>query len=576
MTTAIVAGFDRGTSHALRELAAVASELEGVFLDAGNGLGDAVERWRTIADTFAALAQQFDRDDMRHCMDDLGAALAVAATLGGGGDGDVLAQLGGLGGALAALRGRLTRLSRTIAEVKLVALNAKVEAAHLDHGSTDFSVFTREIDRLAADAANELAVLEGELRGLAEQTAEAHRAQAGFAEDHGNELMVVTRRLDEHLRRLSNQRHQVAEAATSIGARSRQAGDRVGQAVLALQIGDITRQRTEHVVEALEVLAGLMGGAAEGMSADDRAQAGALVASLQARQLTHTAGDLEQEAARVAASLTALADETEAIAQLGRASFGGDGERSFLEDLGREITHVEELLGGYAAARAHTGTTMTAVARAAAAMVAHVEAVHSIEADLKIMALNASFKCARLGDRGRTLSVVAQSLRQLANRTVEDAAVLMSGLREAMTTAEALARGQDGQDGDAIATAVGGLSKAASVLAATGVEQGAALEVLESDSRRAQSQLRAVVGGLAASEGFARRLRAVADDLGRNAAATPVAEDRVDYLKQVVLSRLSGNYTMASERALHDLFGDGEAATAPQPEETVDVDDLLF
>lgn len=574
MTNALVTGFDRQTAHAFTELNDVAGTLETVFLEAGNGLGAAVGCWNTISETFAALAGQFDRADLHACIDDLGAALGVAAGLGGGGQGENQACLGDLEAALAAMRGRLERLNRTIAEVKLVALNAKVEAAHLDEHGTDFSVFTREIDRLAGDAAGELGALESELRHLAEQTTEARHAQSGFAERHGGELLTLTRRLDDSLRTLTQQRHQVAEAALSIGQRSRLAGDKVGQAVMSLQIGDITRQRTEHVAEAMGVLGGLCGTPTE-LALDDDAQAAALVASLQARQLEQTAADLRRQVEQVTVSLTELAGETEAITTLGRDSFGG-GDGSFLGDLGREIGQVERLLEDYAAAFDRTGAIMHSVSAAAAAMAVHVEAIHSIEADLKIMALNASFKCARLGDRGRTLSVVAQSLRQLANRTVEDAGTLMSGLHTARTRAESLASGQRGGDAAAIGQTVERLRAAAGLLAATGAEQATALTVLETDSRRAQGLLRDCRDGIAESDGFAHRLCQVAQELQRLAAAAPVDPARIEELKGLVLSRLAGNYTMASERALHDLFGGDASHDQTHQEDAVDVDDLLF
>ncbi|MGE5478654.1 MAG: hypothetical protein ACM3Q1_18525 [Bacteroidales bacterium] len=574
MTSAIVGGVNLEAAHALGELGAVAGDIESVFLEAGNRLGDAVGCWRAISETFTALAGQFERDDIRRCVDVLGAALQVAMALGKSGGGDALARLAELGSELAAMRGRLERLGRTIAEVKLVALNAKVEAAHLDEGSTDFSVFTREIDRLAQDAAGELSMLDKELRALAAEAGEAHHAQVAFAESHGAELLTVTRRLDEGLRNLSHQRHQVAEAATSIGDRSRLAGDRVGQAVLALQIGDITRQRTEHVVEALTVVTGLDGDTL-GLAAADVTQATALVASLQARQLDQSAADLETEVGQVARSLAALAEETQAIGRLGRESFGC-GENAFLVGFASEIGNVERLLEDYASAFSRTGEIMAAVASASTAMVAHVEALHSIEADLKIMALNASFKCSRLGDRGRTLSVVAQSLRQLANRTVEDAGVLMTGLQAALDTAHMLAHGTEAGDGDAISQAVGRLREASELLAAIGAEQAAALHMLETDSRRAQDLLGGSASAIAASDGFARRLRAVAGGLAGSADGIPTDDARAHELKEKVLSRLAGNYTMASERALHDLFGGDDRGQPAAETAELDVDDLLF
>ncbi|HTH16402.1 MAG TPA: methyl-accepting chemotaxis protein [Magnetospirillum sp.] len=562
------------TTLAVAELDRVAGSIEAVFLDAGERLGQAVGCWRSIAQSFADLAQQYEGDDMRHCVDGLHAALAVAAGLGCQTGGSSATRLGGLAGALKDMSARLNRLTKTVGEVKLVGLNAKVEAAHLDAGSLDFSVFTREIDRLANDAAAELALLEGELRELAGQTDAAYKAQAGFSDGHGAELQSVCRRLDEGLALLASQRQRIAAAASLIGQRSRQAGDHVADLVSALQIGDITRQRTEHVSQALGLL-GDLPNLAPTLSADEAAQAAALVVNLQSAQLDNSAHDLSREAAEVTRNMGALADEAEEVGQLGHSSFTGAHGTSFLEGLAAEMARTEALLQGYGTALANTETAMREVSKATESMVAHVEAVHSIEADLKIMGLNASFKCSRLGDRGRTLSVVAQTLRQLANRTVEDAGALMGGLKTAMGIAEDLADGQTASEG--IDGALANLRAAAAFMAANGASQEAALAGLEAESSRAQGLLREAADGIGITADFSRALREVAIRLRDTTARTAIDPERADELKCHVLANLTGNYTMASERALHDLFGGDEpAATASAEPATVDVDDLLF
>ncbi|MCR6630952.1 MAG: hypothetical protein NVV74_13395 [Magnetospirillum sp.] len=571
MTSASVAGL--ATAHAVAELDQVAGSIETVFLEAGERLGDAVTRWRAISASFASLAGQYEGEEMRRCVDGLRATLSMAGTLGSQAGGSAAGLLGELGGALKNMESRLNRLSKTVAEVKLVALNAKVEAAHLDAGRLDFTVFTREIDRLVANAAAELAVLAGELRSLAGETAAAHQAQAGFNDSHGSELQAVCRRLDEGLQQLAGQRQRSANAAALIGTRSSAAGDHIAEVVSALQIGDITRQRTEHVTQALELLADLAAHA-PGLAPEDYRQAAALVSSLQATQLEQSAADLDHETAEVTANLAALAREAEEVARLGQDSFGGSGGASFLDGLAGEMARIQQLLERYAGALANTEAAMRSVTHATGAMVAHVEAVHSIEADLKIMALNASFKCSRLGPKGRTLSVVAQNLRQLATRTVEDAGALMDGLKAAMATAETLAHGQG--DGGEIATALASLREAAALLATNGADQDGALCGLEADSARAQALLNEAVGHITRADDFSRRLREAALRLRETAKEVEIDPERAEELKSLVLANLSGNYTMASERSLHDLFGGGANTAAAAEAAPVDLDDILF
>lgn len=571
MTNASTTGLESALSIA--ELEQVSGTIETVFLETGARLGEAVECWRAIAASFGVLAGQYDGEDMRRCVTGLNAALAVADGQGSSAAESAAARLGQLNGALNAMGTRLTRLGKTVGEVKLVALNAKVEAAHLDAGSVDFSVFTREIDRLATDAAAELAQMQSALHSLAAQTAAAHQAQVAFSTGHGAELQAVCERLNGGIGQLAAQRQRIGAAATRIGERSRQAGDHVAELISALQVGDITRQRTEHAAQALGLLSDLPS-LAPTLSAEEVRQAAALVTALQASQLEQAAADLDHELAEISANLEALSREERDLAELGRSSFTGSTEgASFLDGLAAEMARTRSLMERYGDALSHIESAMRVVDKAAHAMMAHVEAVHSIEADLKIMALNASFKCARLGDKGRTLSVVAQSLRQLANRTVEDAAHLMDALKAAMAIAESLSSGQG--EASRIAEAQDELRAAADLLSANGTSQDAALTTLDADGTRAHAQLRAAAEGIGGASGFSVRLKAVAARLRESAEAVPVPPERAEELRSTVLANLAGNYTMASERALHQMFG-GENGAAPAEAEPVDVDDLLF
>jgi hypothetical protein len=80
---------------------------------------------------------------------------------------------------------------------------------------------------------------------------------------------------------------------------------------------------------------------------------------------------------------------------------------------------------------------------------------------------------------------------------------------------------------------------------------------------------------IACSKEFVRRLRQVAATLGTAGESAVIAPDRIEQLKELVLTKLSGNYTMASERALHDLFGGGGGEDSPA-DSVENVDDLFF
>ncbi|MFX8453401.1 hypothetical protein ABTL48_20620, partial [Acinetobacter baumannii] len=65
---------------------------------------------------------------------------------------------------------------------------------------------------------------------------------------------VIGQRLRQNLAAVAAHRRQAATAAMEIGRRSQAIAEGVGRTVVALQIGDITRQRLEHIDHAVAVL----------------------------------------------------------------------------------------------------------------------------------------------------------------------------------------------------------------------------------------------------------------------------------------------------------------------------------
>ncbi|HEY0834088.1 MAG TPA: hypothetical protein VGE72_09295, partial [Azospirillum sp.] len=405
-------------------------------------------------------------------------------------------------------------------------------------------------------------------------------------------------RLDACLDVVRRHRDNAATAAVEIGARSRRIAEKVGGAVKSLQIGDITRQRAEHVGHALDVLAQALGrdGSGNGdgggeawcaaLSADQRAAVVAAICRLQSTQAGRAAAEFEREIRSLAAALLTLADESRAIVGLGGRLYGAADRAgaSFLADLAAELGTAEALMATCRAARAEVDRVAETASRSLADLVSEIEAVRTIEVDMRLVGLNTALKCGRLGDQGRTLSVIAQELRAYANATVEDAQAVMAGLRAVVDAAQALHR--RGTEQGAARMALLGQETAGAVarLDAVGAGLSSALATLEGEGGRVARVLADTAAGITVHDDVGRALRAAAQRLDALAASHGGAgnggtgED-ADVVRDRVLAILKGHYTMASERDIHDLFTGADAAAGRDPpagKAEANVDDLLF
>lgn len=560
-------------------LARPRERIERTFTDVGARLGDCVRLIRRVADAFDALSAdtggESPSDDIRlHCQ--------RALTLAKGSTGDRSARSGltRLMEIVRSVEGPIYQLQQTVRLIGLVAVGTRINAAQLTGTTEDFAVFTTDIGRLSDHVGitvKEFAAVHGQ---LVTTLASADARQARFEIEHAETMTRLVERLRTALETVAESKQSVAGANAEMSAAFRRIAAGISSAVSSLQIGDITRQRIEHVEEALMLLLGTLNDAA-----NDPRETPALIAAVSRLQLAQTneaLGSFDADTGKLRTTLDALAhDATGIVEQSGRIHRAVvDANQRAIASLVGETREACNLI--------RTGkNTLDECDDAARSVVASldgllkcVEAVNEIEADMQIVSLNMGLKCARLGAQGHTLNVISQELRSLTAQTVVHGRSAIRQLQSAAEIATALADHDAGPGlaevdalEDDVATAVAAqeminedLAHTMDQLAADG-SQAARCLVEAGAGMRLQDEIGATVRGLA-TQLAAIQTRAVRDfeadgglDLGPAEAAA--------------LSRYSGKYTMASERAMHERFT-GITPTSPSSASpaSADEDDL--
>lgn len=565
-----ITGLEPQLRSLIQRLARMLTGIEPVFTGAGGALAECVGHLDDLKRRFAAMAARIEAEDARSA---IAALREVSASLSTLAESTAASEqrLNDLHARAAALVPRLNRLKKVIGEIQVLAVNAKVEAAHVTVRDIDFSVFTREIDRLAALAGASLGRLSDELGGLLAAISQARGDLAGFVREHRESLAQVGGHLSHGLTAMASRSQQSAQAMRGLAELSGHMAGAVAQAVQGLQVGDMSRQRGEHVVEALQTLLEVT--ATADLPATHRATLVASVCRLQAAQAEGAAADLRHEIAQIGSSLDALITDVKDLPPRCAAAYGTAGGGSFLGELSEHMQAAHRLLGVYAGARATIDQLVSQISHVVAGMVGHIEAIHSIEADMRVMGLNATFKCSRLGGQGRGLSVIAQELRAYSNRTAEDGSAIMAELAGLMQAAERMDREEchsnaSGRMEETMAEAVRALDF-------VGTDLTASLHALSRGCGQAVESLNKARRQLDAHPEFAADLAAAARVLLQ--AAGPNAPDAAALgdIRAEVLDLLRARYTMAAERKVHELLGGTESGQG-DPVATVKAEDFLF
>jgi len=577
----------------------VRSMIEEKFLAMGESLESSTTILARLTETFQGLLAKFDSDDLKQAVEDVSTSASRVVTLSGAYHTE-RGALEAMSDAAASIEDSVARMHAAIKAVDMLGISAKIEATHIDHSSSDFRNFANEIDRSLRLAQTNLAKLTNETSIVRDHLVRANIGESRFDAQHGEALRRIPQRLSASVESIATHRDRAVQAASAVADLSSTIAGRIGEAVMALQIGDTARQRIEHVETALDLVDRLVDGHNpsyeigpaewQQLSEFDRRRLVAFGYRLQSAQLSDIAFEFEGEVERITASLRDLVVSATDIARLGESAYGGSGGRddTFLFELESDVQHARQLLDGFRAAREEADSVVAAVTNAAARLADHVEVIHSLEADLRIVGLNTSFKCGRLGLAGRPLSIIAQELRACSRITAGEADGVMESLARMLDGVTALkSREQTGRELN-IAAVAKLLTEAVDRLGSAARALSRALAALSQDSEAVTALLDDAVRRITVHEEIAGVLRQASADLLRGAdeadleAGSMPLSDVGMSAQERMLAMISTHYTMAQERQVHIRIAgktaQPEAASEAQSTTTVEtsLDDMLF
>lgn len=556
------------------DLGEARAQIETAFLTVGDSLTQSALLLNRLSQTFEALPRDLASSELTEATTRLSRVGQRAGEISA----SFAAEQTAIERLVAVVTGAehpISDLRRAVKMMGIVAVNARVVAASIVGNDHDFDVFTTDIAQLADSATKTIEKFSTDYRQL---TGEVHRAaaqRAQFEAMHRNTLSRLATRLEQNLADIIARRRLSAEGSVETSRVTHEIAGRVGSAVMAMQVGDSTRQRIEHVGAGLAHLAEL---ADSGSTADiafepsDVPQILRDGLTLETLQLEATSHSFNGEVAEAETALAALAAEARTVLDKSREVYG-DGARgqSPLTAFNAEIRAALGVLRDCETEREKLATVAAAVDRIVQVLLGHVEAVREIEANMRLVSLNAAVRCAQLGPRGRALNVIAMQLRELTGETVVAAEAAMTSLGEAAQLAQSFSASSGDEAAGQVAWLEREAAQSSELLGAVELRLNEALTLLDTDG---PTVLKALTEAADRLSGHEEMSEALADAAVRTAQlAGDGGASSPDPASSPFFALLRKSYTMEAERRIHDGFA-GEAE--PEPAAGGDVDALFF
>jgi hypothetical protein len=573
---------DRGGAQIGARLETARQVVETRFLEAGDVLSRAVDGVGSLIAALDAIRANLDAETVAATTGELVQAAEALKSLPQSLDarrdrvGELVKFSDGLGGRIAEMRQHLAYL-------RVFAINIKITSGGIAAAGPEFAIFAQEIYDCIEMGGAQLDALNNDLMGLDQTLRGALTHELSLAKSCAELLPAVPDALTASAAAIADHHARIASVAVSVAALARDVQKKVGGGLAALQVGDSTRQRIEHVQAGLRFLDEASEIAA--LASEPRDRARAFVHRLLGAQLTAMAEDFHREVGRINHNVIGMAaDATELLRLRDLASGQGDGtEANFLRNLEGNVGQALGLVGDMTAGERAAEEVSRSAAVSARELTERIAGIQNIRADVQMMALNTTLKCSRIGETGKPLGVIAVELRAHAIHLEKSAAQTTSSLEGLFNAAEALGQheaGRSGENGQAAAAAtvltgaVARIGKAGdgvdSALDAVARQGADVVDLLRRAAER--SDLHTQIGSV---------LDAAANQLLDMAGDDEIFTDDLAPALHPLLARMAKQYTMAQEREVHRGLTEGLAQTSATEVEVIapaveDLDDVLF
>jgi hypothetical protein len=464
-----------------------------------------------------------------------------------------------------AVRAMMERMKGTLAEVRVCATMTKITSAEM----SEFAGFADDVVTCASDAdgqiaffAERLGKLHARLLPAGEEGGRTVKMAASAAPDLAGAFVAIADTMERKRAELD-----VLSAKVSVLARDLQSN--VAVVLSSLQIGDMTRQRIEHVEFGLDALREL--------SASGEGDARGFVATasrLLAAQTEGLVSDFRASAVRVVDTLGSIARSAEAILEArGLVAAGADAaDGGFLSRLDDSMDQARRVVLGIEAAHGRAAEIRASTLETADELLGNVGSIgnlSNVKDDMRCLAINAYLRCSRAGDKARAVGAVAMELQTLAKTLGAVTEQILGQVATLGRNASALAdsAGESGL-GDVIVELASGVRSARERM-----DRG--LAEMDELGAAVASKVAATIAALDFERGLGDALAEAQSHFAASLRHDDEPADPADPRLEVFSSKMLAVYTMASEREVHRMIIPSAAGGEPEKTTIVEADDLF-
>ncbi len=323
------------------------------------------------------------------------------------------------------IQGPLDSFEQTVKTLNVLAVCTRIENAHLNSIDTGFDTLADSIRKLAIEIKAKSDEISNQIGSLCPMIQQAIAKIEGLKSVQNSRVQVILDKTAANLNTLKEKNRLSAESVLHMSDKYNEIYKGIGEIVSSMQFHDITRQKYEHVQEAVEDVSRVFRGrsiqkspGASGQYCRSMGEAVDVI-RLQSAQLQHATDGMVSAVEGIIANLmdirraiAAMCLKTEELTGAGDAS-----DHSFLSDLQKDIVSISSALEEYGNARNEVSHAMDSVAETVRNVSKYIKDIQLIGMQIERIALNAQIRAAHIGIEGAALGELAEAIQGLSSET---------------------------------------------------------------------------------------------------------------------------------------------------------------
>ena len=471
----------------------------------------------------------------------------------------------------------IRQLERRVMELRMLGISTRIESAHLKSEHSSFDTLSMDVNSLSDQIRTKIEMIQGglveahdQVKSAFEQIRENKYEQDQFAQNiFGNIQSCINTLEDKH-----NQSVELVNIVMNSNTRITQG---VHEIVGSLQIHDITRQKLEHIDMALEEIALINDNNDDAMSDAELIKVGD-VCILQAKQLSVSRQELLDAINALISHTNEIVDNSQVMTAHTRELIDKADlqNHSFCTNIDQGIEYVITTLRNNAVIFFEMGSTTKGIVEKVDEMTLFIRDIKEIGTNISLIALNAIINAEHLHHEGASLSVLANGIQHLAGQTrseIDSVANTLSGITGFAEQLSNINKTENQEQ--TINNVVDGMAKSLTDILdqLNNMFESASLylEKVEKEGRQLYQDMQKNIMNIEVHNIFDEKINISTDLLGE--LVQEIQNTLPDYdsrEREIHTQELWNNYSMHSERIVHESFIDDNNMQSAQDDELGD------